>query len=175
MQVNISLLAAVLTVVSVVSLSLVSLLCLRCKSKKKIIQEKNPVYDPQTFQRGGSKFVLMGSKTVTRTNQLSSTAAETLEVSSFREVHIDGQSDYINITEFHTGSSSPEHDYVAPIAAAVYENEMRTPDADQTPGIYGNVFPSMSIADDDDYENSDFLEQKAALTEEPDYVNENGE
>ncbi|XP_072230808.1 uncharacterized protein [Leuresthes tenuis] len=75
MQVNISLLAAVLTVVSVASLSLVSLLCLRCKSKKKIIQEENHVYDPQTFQRGGSKFAVMGSKTVTRTNQLSSTAA----------------------------------------------------------------------------------------------------
>ncbi|KAM9728672.1 uncharacterized protein ACNS7B_016540 [Menidia menidia] len=173
MQVNFDVQAAFLTVVSAASLSLLSLLCLRCRRKTKIIQEENVIYDPQTFQRGGSKFVVVGSKTVTTTNQLSSATAETIQESSFTEAQTDGQSDYQNI---HSISSTPEHDYVAPIAVSVYENgKTSTADAEEAPGIYGNVFPSMSITDDDDYENSEFLEHVIEMSEEPDYVNENGE
>ncbi|XP_059207688.1 uncharacterized protein LOC131986646 isoform X1 [Centropristis striata] len=74
-----------------------------------------------------------------------------------------------------------EHTYVDPIAISVYENDKQTTrglsGADETPAVYGNIITSLSIKeDDDDYENSDFLEQIAQEQEddEPDYVNENG-
>ncbi|XP_076607062.1 uncharacterized protein LOC143333026 isoform X2 [Chaetodon auriga] len=111
------LLAAVLAVVSVVSLSLLSLLCLRCKRKSKIIHEEHQIYNPQTFQRAGSVFAVTQSKTVTRTNQITSASVETLE--DFPTA--DEQSDYQNISEAQTGS--PEHTYVAPLPISVYENE----------------------------------------------------
>ncbi|XP_037835024.1 LAT2 domain-containing protein [Kryptolebias marmoratus] len=163
-------LAAVLAVVSVMSLSLLSLLCLRCRKKSTIMQVESQIYDQQIFQRGGSKFAVMRSKTVTRSYQTPSGAAKTFEGSAFQEGQTEIQGDYENIT----AGSSPEHDYVAPIAVSLYENEKnRTPEADQIPGIYGNVFPSMSITEDDDYENAAFLEQQ--MEDEPDYVNEAGD
>ncbi|KAM4547469.1 uncharacterized protein V3H82_021028 [Fundulus diaphanus] len=169
---DLSPLAAVLTAVSVVSLGLLSLLCLRCKKKSTTIHEEAQIYDRQIFQRGGSKFAVMRSTTVTRANQMSSLSAETPEDPAFQEDQTDEQ-DYQNVSA-QSVSSSVEHDYVAPIAVSLYENEKnRILEADQTPGIYGNVFPSLSITEDDDYENAEFLEQRDS--DEPDYVNENGE
>lgn len=165
-------LAAALTVVSVVSLSLLTFLCLRCKKKSTIIHEEAQIYDPQIFQRGGSKFAVMRSKTVTRSNEMSSPSIETRMDPSFQEDQTEDQ-DYEN-TGAHSVPSSLEHDYVAPIAVSLYENEKtRLPENDEIPGVYGNVFPSLSITEDDDYENSEFLEQQES--DEPDYVNENGE
>ncbi|XP_041864227.1 LAT2 domain-containing protein [Melanotaenia boesemani] len=162
------LLAAVLTVVSVASLSLFTLFCLRCKKKEKIIHEEPQIYNPQIFQRGGSQFAVMRSKTVTRSKQTSST--ENAEHSP--RAPAEEQADYQNITEFQTVDASLEHDYVAPIPVSVYENQKRSiSDADPTPGIYGNVFPPMPTADDDDYENSAYLNQ-IAEADEPDYENE---
>ncbi|XP_041808568.1 LAT2 domain-containing protein [Chelmon rostratus] len=169
-----SLLAAVLTVLSVASLSLLSLLCLRCKRKSKIIHEEHQIYNPQTFQRAGSVFAVTQSKTVTRTNQITSTTVET-ESEDFSAA--DEQSDYQNISTAPTGS--PEHTYVAPLQISVYENEetkRRTPDADQTPGVYANLSSPPVNDDEDDYENSQFLDQvmHEPDEDEPDYVNENG-
>ncbi|KAM9332194.1 uncharacterized protein KZ484_017358 isoform 1-T1 [Pholidichthys leucotaenia] len=202
---NSSVLAAVLTAVP---LCLLTLLCLRCKRKPKIIHEENQIYNPQTFQRGGSKFAVMQSKRVTNTNQMSSTSVEAPEEDDYQECEERG--DYINITDITSSapasqsiSSSLEHDYVAPIAASLYENDKTINgivDDDQGPGVYGNVFPSLTIKEDeDDYENSQFLNQvrgdentnkqnsnkevcwgsqathhsDLSETDEPDYVNEN--
>ncbi|XP_075958534.1 uncharacterized protein LOC142960541 [Anarhichas minor] len=177
---NFSLLAAALTVVSVMWLSLLSVLCLRCKKKSKIIHEEHQhqIYNPQTFHRGGSVFAVTQSKTVTRANQITSTTAETREeFEDFSTAVMDEQSDYQNIS-----NESEEHTYVAPLAISVYENEQsaRITDADQTPGVYANIHTSLSSKDDeDDYENSEFLdqvvqEQKDIIADEPDYVNEDG-
>ncbi|XP_047462190.1 LAT2 domain-containing protein isoform X2 [Mugil cephalus] len=152
------LLAAVLTVVSVIILSVVVVLCLRCKRKSKVIHEEPQVYEPQTFQRGGSQFAVMQSKTVTRANQRSTTIVHPEEPDQ---------------PGVQTVSSSLEHDYVAPIAMSVYENEKPVERAgEEAPGIYGNVFNSLPI-DDDDYENAEYLDQVAKEQEddEPDYVN----
>ncbi|CAI5642858.1 unnamed protein product [Oreochromis niloticus] len=161
-------LPAVLTVASVALLSLLTLLCLRCKRKPKIIQEDRQIYNPPTFQRGGSQFAVMRSKTVTKTNQISSSfaaaaAAETSEPSEPQEE--DEQSDYINIDV----CGSVERDYVNPISESLYVNEKTLNSGqDDVPGVYGNVFPSIELTnDDDDYENSDFLN-----ADEADYVNQ---
>ncbi|XP_050934390.1 LAT2 domain-containing protein isoform X2 [Lates calcarifer] len=175
---NPSLLAAVLTVVSVVSLSLLSLLCLRCKRKSKVIREEQPTYNLQTFQRGGSIFAVTQSKTVTRANQISSATVET-EVELSPDA-TDDQSDYENIEKPAPQRGSLEHTYVAPLPCAVYANEeTETGDltgdlADQMPGVYENFIKSLPIKDDDDdYENSEFLEQVVNEEEdEPDYVNQ---
>ncbi|TKS83275.1 hypothetical protein D9C73_017385 [Collichthys lucidus] len=166
-----SLLAAVLTVVSVVSLSLLSLLCLRCKKKSMIIHEEHQIYNPQTFQRGGSVFAVTQSKRVTRTNQIPSTTVEVPEPFSPDDDYQNIEDVSYNVGAAHTGS--PKHIYVAPLAMSVYENEQtnkgRTED-DQTLGVYAN------INDDDDYENAGFLNQVMEEEDnEPDYVNENGE
>ncbi|XP_035761221.1 uncharacterized protein LOC102777145 isoform X2 [Neolamprologus brichardi] len=161
-------LPAVLTVASVALLSLLTLLCLRCKRKPKIIQEDRQIYNPPTFQRGGSQFAVMRSTTVTKTNQISSSfaaaAAETPEPSEPPEE--DEQSDYINIDV----CGSVERDYVNPISESLYVNEKTFNNGlDDIPGVYGNVFPSIELTnDDDDYENSDFLKE----TDEADYVNQ---
>ncbi|XP_038127883.1 LAT2 domain-containing protein isoform X3 [Cyprinodon tularosa] len=180
---DLSLVAAVLAVVSVVSLSLLSILCLRCKKKSTTIHEESQIYDPQIFQRGGSKFAVMRSKTVTRANPMSSPSdslnnkeqlfsRDTPEENQFQDAQTEEQ-DYENVS-VQTISSSLEHDYVAPIAVSLYENEKsHLAEAEQNPGLYGNVFPSLSITEDDDYENAEFLEQQES--DEPDYVNENGE
>ncbi|XP_051793810.1 LAT2 domain-containing protein isoform X2 [Acanthochromis polyacanthus] len=163
MTVSSSLLVVVLTVASVAFLSLLSLMCLRCKRKSKIKEVERQIYDPQTFQRGGSKFAVMQSKTVTRVNQMTSTTAESPD-----EFATPGDQ---------TVSSSLEHTYVAPIAVSVYANELiEDVTADnQTPPDYENVFSSLPIAEDeDDYENSQYLNQVKEQLEdsEPDYVNE---
>ncbi|KAF3706584.1 hypothetical protein EXN66_Car022276 [Channa argus] len=73
-----------------------------------------------------------------------------------------------------------------PLPASVYVNEETqesTAAAIQNPDIYVNIFTSLPIKDDDDdYENSDFLDHEAQGKKEeqddddyPDYVNENGE
>ncbi|AWP00054.1 Linker for activation of T-cells family member 2 [Scophthalmus maximus] len=174
---NSSLLAAVLTVVSVVSLSLLSLLCLRCKRKSKVIHEELQAYDLPTFQRGGSVFAVMQSKPVTRTNQITSTTVEIPEESSAAYE----SSDYENVKQVCAAApqrASLEHTYVAPLQIDVYVNEQtkRTvTDAAQPPDVYANFIKSLQIKDDeDDYENSEFLEQTAQQSqdEEPDYVNE---
>ncbi|XP_040929696.1 LAT2 domain-containing protein [Betta splendens] len=182
---NSSLLAAVLTVASVVSISLLSLLCLRCKRKSKIIHEETQIYDPQTFQRGGSVFAVMQSKTVTRSNHITSTTIETYE-EEFSPSPTDEQSDYENITDAAEIETNAEHTYVDPLPAQLYVNE-ETPERitgdEQNTDVYANIFTSLSIKeDDDDYENSEFWEQCVQKPEkeqdeddEPDYVNENGE
>ncbi|XP_034406981.1 uncharacterized protein LOC117743248 isoform X7 [Cyclopterus lumpus] len=158
---NSSLLAAVLTVVSVMWLSLLSVLCLRCKKKSKVIHEEHQIYNPQMFQRGGSVFAVTRSKTVTRANQITSTAVETQRgFEDFSTAALEEQSNYENISNATTGSL--EHTYVAPLPISIYENEQRPriTDADQTPDVYANMHTSSSSKDDeDDYENSEFLDQ----------------
>ncbi|XP_034406977.1 uncharacterized protein LOC117743248 isoform X3 [Cyclopterus lumpus] len=186
---NSSLLAAVLTVVSVMWLSLLSVLCLRCKKKSKVIHEEHQIYNPQMFQRGGSVFAVTRSKTVTRANQITSTAVETqrgfedfstgkilmfilmsktltpfihkrFKLNDSATAALEEQSNYENISNATTGSL--EHTYVAPLPISIYENEQRPriTDADQTPDVYANMHTSSSSKDDeDDYENSEFLDQ----------------
>ncbi|XP_033507245.1 uncharacterized protein LOC117272424 isoform X1 [Epinephelus lanceolatus] len=174
---NSSVLAAVLTAASVLSLSLMSVLCLRCKKKSKVIHEENQIYDPQTFQRGGSMFAVTRSKTVTRANQITPTTVESREEPDNFSTAADD--DYQNISEAQTGS--PEHTYVDPLPLSVYENENAqtqkgVTEADQNPGVYANIIQSLLLKDDDDdYENSAFLDQVVQQQEdsEPDYVNEN--
>ncbi|XP_044077611.1 uncharacterized protein LOC122887945 isoform X3 [Siniperca chuatsi] len=167
---NSSLLAAVLTVVSVasvVALSLLSLLCLRCKKKSKIIHEEHQIYNPQTFQRGGSLFAVTQSKTVTRGNQITTTTEETRQ----------------EIEDFSSAQTeSLEHTYVAPLPITVYENEQTVTDSlhalsNETPDVYANITSSPIKDDEDDYENSEFLGKIVEEQEddEPDYVNENGD
>ncbi|KAA8586526.1 hypothetical protein FQN60_000362 [Etheostoma spectabile] len=68
---------------------------------------------------------------------------------------------------------------LAPLPISVYENEQpkeRITDAEETPGVYANIITSLPITDDeDDYENSEFLDKVVQKREddEPDYVNEN--
>ncbi|XP_034084911.1 uncharacterized protein LOC117554583 isoform X2 [Gymnodraco acuticeps] len=191
----------VLTVGSVLSLSLLSVLCLRCKKKSKIIHEEHQIYDPRTFQRGGSRFAVTESKTVTRANQITSTTVgsgpywspprtahasycfdklkrETQEdFEDFSTAANDEQSDYQNVSDAQTGN--PEHTYVAPLPMSAYINELMTKEiiTDQNPAVYANVISSLQIKEDeDDYENSDFLDKIVEEEEdnEPDYVNENG-
>ncbi|CAN9501164.1 unnamed protein product [Ophioblennius macclurei] len=153
--------AAVLTVASVVSLGLLSLMCLRCKRKNKTIHEERQVYSQQTFQRGGSKFVVTESKPVTRGFP---TTVDTLKLKFPRDSRV-GQ----------RISSSTDDDYIAPIETAVYENEKRRVQPPvESPGVYGNIFTPLPTPDDDDYENSEFLEEvkKQEEDNEPDYVNQ---
>ncbi|KAM9781772.1 uncharacterized protein ACBT44_022832 isoform 3-T4 [Syngnathus typhle] len=66
---NSSVQCAVGGVASLALLSLLGLLCLRCKTKSKIHGEAQ-IYNPHTFQREGSRFAVMRSKTVTKANQM---------------------------------------------------------------------------------------------------------
>ncbi|XP_078142953.1 uncharacterized protein LOC139920075 [Centroberyx gerrardi] len=177
---NSSLLGAVLTLVSVASLSMLSLLCLWCKRKTKIIHEENQIYDPQTFQRGGSRFAVMRSKTVTRPNQIPPTTIEApVEPAQIAQAVNEEQPKYQNVTDAQMESFEPT--YVAPLPISVYENiveiEAEKNDADPNPSVYENFITSLSINnDDDDYENSEFLDQvvKQEEDDEPDYVNADG-
>ncbi|XP_064834631.1 uncharacterized protein LOC135548705 isoform X3 [Oncorhynchus masou masou] len=164
-----SLQGAVLIIVSAASLSVFSAFCLWCRRKTKIIHEENQIYDPQIFQREGSRFAVMRSKTVTRPNQiireLPPTPAE-------------------QTPQAQMGSVEPT--YVDPIPVLVYQNVNESANADtresETDGDqYENVFPSIDTisrgSDGSDYENSEFLEQvKMGLEpledDEPDYVND---
>ncbi|XP_041656819.1 LAT2 domain-containing protein [Cheilinus undulatus] len=166
---NSSVLSAVLTVVSVLSLSLLALFCVRCKKKPKTIHEEHQIYNPQTFQRAGSRFAVTRSKTVTRANQMTKTPDDTGEqFEEFTAESTDGPSDYMNIIDAFTGTA--EHTYVAPLPVAVYANDERNEQTGSNldPGDYENI-----QKDDDDYENSEFLKKQE--DEEPDYVNENGD
>uniref|UniRef100_UPI0037E77527 linker for activation of T-cells family member 2 n=1 Tax=Semicossyphus pulcher TaxID=241346 RepID=UPI0037E77527 len=173
---NSSVLSAALTVVSVVSLSLLGLFCLRCKKKSKVIHEEHQIYNPETFQRGGSRFAVTRSKTVTRANPIPTTTVESQD--SYEEFPQDADDDdYQNVTKDSASATTGhvEHTYVAPLPVTVYENERRgerTTDTTLTPDVYINIELSSTKDDDDDYENSEFLKEQE--DDEPDYVNENG-
>lgn len=115
-------------------------------------------------------FAVTQSKTVTRANQITSTTVESEE---------NANDDYQNISDAQTGS--PDHTYVDPLPLSVYENENAqtqtgASDADPNPSVYANIIQSLPIKDeDDDYENSAFLDQVVQQQDddEPDYVNEN--
>ncbi|MEQ2277161.1 hypothetical protein XENORESO_021116, partial [Xenotaenia resolanae] len=125
-------------------------------------------YDAQTFQRGGSKFAVKSSKTVTNANQMSSPSEKTSGYLAFQEDQTEEQ-DYQNVS-VKTLSSSLEHDYIDPIDGPLYGNgKNRSPAVDLNPGLYGNILQSMEVTEDNDYENI------SVHQEEPDYVNENGE
>ncbi|CAJ1063433.1 uncharacterized protein si:dkey-183i3.6 [Xyrichtys novacula] len=146
-----------------------------CKPKKnedgwttdETIHEVQQVYNTQIFQRGGSRFAVTKSKTVTRPNQITDENRNFGD--SLHEEEADEQSDYQNITEAHTGTSA-DHTYVAPLPIAVYENENGA-GVSQPQDVYVNITQERKSDDEDDYENSEFLKEQ----EEPDYVNENGE
>ncbi|KAM4620675.1 uncharacterized protein ACJ7VT_007313 [Polymixia lowei] len=168
-----SYLGAILTLVSVALLSMPFLLCLKCKRKSKIIHEENQIYNPQTFQRGGSRFAVMQSKTVTSPNQITRCLPlpPTLADAPVEPTQIsEDVNDYQNVTD-----AQKEPTYVAPLPILVYENieiAENKNDTDPNPSDYGNIFTSSSINnDDDDYENSDFLDQVLKQQDEPDYVN----
>ncbi|XP_029925127.1 linker for activation of T-cells family member 2 [Myripristis murdjan] len=170
-------LAAGLTLVSVVSLSALSLLCLRCRRKTKIIHEENQIYDPQIFQRGGSRFVVTQSKTVTRPNEIHATIIEEpADPQQVSRTMNKEQPKYQNVIDAQRGSFEPT--YVAPLPVSVYENVLESEEiqknADQDLSVYENVITSLPVNDgDDDYENTEFLNQAAVNQEddEPDYVN----
>ncbi|XP_051902474.1 uncharacterized protein LOC127588022 isoform X3 [Hippocampus zosterae] len=142
---------AIATTASLASLSLLSLLCLRCKRKPKTIHEEAQIYNPHTFQRGGSRFAVTRSKTVMKANQMTLSSNEGA------------------CPALYAIAGSPpkiwEHIYVDPLPTTVYENEQmasRIGDADPTEPHYVNVADAAPTDDDaDDYENSDFLVQKA--------------
>ncbi|XP_061902552.1 LAT2 domain-containing protein [Entelurus aequoreus] len=146
---NFSVQCALPTAASLSLLSLLCLLCLRCKKKSKTIHEETQVYDTQTFHRGGSRFAVVRSKTVTRVNQMTP-----------RDSNADCYSAvYLNDA---SPSRSWEHIYVNPLPMPVYENDARTKDAHQLlMGDYENVPAAAPKSDDDDYENSEFLAQTA--------------
>ncbi|XP_057677187.1 LAT2 domain-containing protein [Corythoichthys intestinalis] len=143
---------AVVTFALLASLSLLGLLCLRCKRKSKTIHEEMQIYNPHTFQRGGSRFAVMRSKTVTKANQMTPSSNE------------DAYPAVYSVAVSPVGSW--EHIYVDPLPITVYENEF-TPLMMKggNPAIahYANVdVVARKIDDDaDDYENSDFLAQHA--------------
>ncbi|KAG7217201.1 hypothetical protein INR49_027745 [Caranx melampygus] len=141
-----SVLAAVLTVAITLSLSLLSLLCVRCRRK---------------------------STNVGKRIRCDTIKNRDIPEESSQDV-IDDQGDYENVIQ---PAESLEHTYVAPIPHALYENtQTETNVTDVDPGVYANFIQSLPIKDDDDdYENSDFLEQAQQECEEPDYVNELGE
>ncbi|XP_070700016.1 uncharacterized protein [Pempheris klunzingeri] len=157
--------AADLAVLSVVTLILLSLLCLRCKRKSKVIHEEHQIYNPQMFQRGGSLFAVIQSKTVTRGSQIISTTIETHEDVSPAE--IDEASDYQNISDAQTGSMEPT--YVDPLPISVYENEELNKTTTETQGVYANITLPMK-EDDDDYVNSEFLGLSVKEQEDEDIV-----
>ncbi|XP_051902471.1 uncharacterized protein LOC127588022 isoform X1 [Hippocampus zosterae] len=101
--------------------------------------------------RGGSRFAVTRSKTVMKANQMTLSSNEGA------------------CPALYAIAGSPpkiwEHIYVDPLPTTVYENEQmasRIGDADPTEPHYVNVADAAPTDDDaDDYENSDFLVQKA--------------
>ncbi|XP_075878564.1 uncharacterized protein LOC142885716 isoform X2 [Nelusetta ayraudi] len=145
---------AVLTVATVLVLTMLSLLCLRCRRKKKIIEEQHQIYNPQMFQRGGSLFAVTRSKTVTQPNQITTTTTSETDLSTVTEE----QPDYENIINPRIGIA--DHTYVAPLPASLYgneENETKTTDDVQTPDVYANILEASTQCEDDDYENTAYL------------------
>ncbi|XP_061606769.1 LAT2 domain-containing protein isoform X2 [Phyllopteryx taeniolatus] len=146
---NSSVQCAVATAASLASLSLLGLLCLRCKRKSKTIHEDAQIYNPHTFQREGSRFAVMQSKRVTKTNQMITSSNE-------------------DVCPRAVAGSPPrswEHIYVDPLPVTVYENELtplKMKVADPVVTYYANVVGAALINNDaDDYENSEFLAQNA--------------
>ncbi|XP_020341247.2 linker for activation of T-cells family member 2 isoform X1 [Oncorhynchus kisutch] len=175
-----SLQGAVLAIVSAASLSVFSAFCLWCRRKTKIIHEENQMYDPQIFQREGSRFAVMRSKTVTRPNQIIRELPPTPAEQTPQVVN-EEQAKYQNVATAQMGKVEPT--YVDPIPVLVYQNVNESANAEsETDGDqYENVFPSIDTisrgSDGSDYENSEFLEQvKMGLEpledDEPDYVND---
>ncbi|XP_061659434.1 uncharacterized protein LOC133491821 isoform X2 [Syngnathoides biaculeatus] len=149
---NSSVQCAVATVASLALLSLLGLLCLRCKRKSKTIHEEAQIYNPHTFQREGSRFAVMRSKTVTKSNRAIATSNEDLTAAVAA-----------------SPTRSLEHIYVDPLPVTIYENErtpLRTKVVDPPNTDYANL-PGATLTNDDadDYENSHFLEQKAQQLE----------
>ncbi|XP_019729313.1 uncharacterized protein LOC109518098 isoform X3 [Hippocampus comes] len=142
---------AIATTASLASLSLLGLLCLRCKRKPKTIHEEAQIYNPHTFRREGSRFAVTRSKTVMKANQMTPSSNEGA------------------CPALYAIAASPpriwEHIYLDPLPTTVYENEQmasRIRDADPTEAHYANLADAAPTDDDaDDYENSEFLAQKA--------------
>ncbi|XP_077448391.1 uncharacterized protein LOC144068062 isoform X2 [Stigmatopora argus] len=143
----------VVTVALLTSLSLFAFLCLRCKRKSKTIHEEPQIYNPHTFQREGSRFAVMRSKTVTRANQIAPSSNEDTFAAEY------------------SVPASPirswEPIYVHPLPITVYENDNVTPlmikGRDPATAHYANVGVVAEKNNDDanDYENSAFLAQQA--------------
>lgn len=123
------------------------------------------------FQRGGSLFAVTRSKTVTQPNQITSTTTTETDLSTVTEE----QPDYENIINPRIGIA--DHTYVAPLSVSLYaneEHETKTTDGVQTPGVYANTLEASTHCEDEDYENTAYLNNIANEEEdnEPDYVNE---
>ncbi|KAL0994509.1 hypothetical protein UPYG_G00123180 [Umbra pygmaea] len=173
-----SLQGIVLAIVTLSSVSFFCILCLWCQKKTKIIHETNQIYDHQTFQREGSRFAVMRSKTVTRPNQIIRDLPPTPLENTSQSVD-EEQPKYENVVTAQRGSFEPT--YVDPIPALVYQNldestkkNTRDSETDGDQYAYENVFPSFHTvtrdSDGSDYENSDFLDN-VGVDDEPDYVN----
>ncbi|XP_017348795.1 LAT2 domain-containing protein isoform X1 [Ictalurus punctatus] len=173
-----SLQGAVLAFLSVSTVSFICALCIRCRKKTMIVQESNQLYVPQIFHRGGSKFAVTRSKTVTRTNQMSTnpcqssgeiTVAHTPKSQLETAVQDQGGS-YENIKQSIHGSMEPT--YVDPISTPPHNNNVLH---DDDIGDYANIFPTQDVQHDSDsydYENTEFLQNsKPDDDDEPDYVN----
>lgn len=146
-----------LVLVSLASLSVLCLLCLRCKMKPKTIQEEAPIYDPQIFQREGSRFAVTRSKTVTRPNQMTTQNPGGCIVR-------------VSQSRISQDEDRCEPTYVAPLPTVLYGNIIEESSASNVCD-YENILTSLSNSDEDDYENSEFL--KNLEDDEPDYVNTN--
>ncbi|MCI4386571.1 hypothetical protein PGIGA_G00063950 [Pangasianodon gigas] len=166
---------AVLAFLSVSTLGFICALCVRCRKKSMIVQENNQLYIPQVFHREGSMFAVTRSKTVTKTNQMSTDPcqssgnfAHTFH-SQLDSAFQDSGGSYQNIPK--PTCSSTEPTYVDPIATP--PNKVTVLDDDA--GDYANIFPTQDVdhdSDSYDYENTEFLQNsKIDDDDEPDYVN----
>ncbi|XP_056450567.1 uncharacterized protein LOC130385859 isoform X1 [Gadus chalcogrammus] len=192
---------AVLMLVSSASLSMLCLLCLKCKKKSKIIQQESSIYDPQIFQREGSRFAVTRSKTVTRPNQMKTQNQE--YVCNMSSAPLTYKNGFVKLYAFnltqtyvifretearhsHISQSANEDytfvigdqegfeaTYVSPLPIAVYGNIEEIKQAASASNLcdYENILTASSINDDEDYENSEFLKNIEDLTDDPDYVN----
>ncbi|KAG7483838.1 hypothetical protein MATL_G00042510 [Megalops atlanticus] len=168
-----------LAVVTLVTVGFLCAMCLRCRRRPRIIQEENHIYKPQLC-RGGSRFTVVRSKTVTRPNQITKDLPPT-PMGSPREICAspecaEDQPSYQNVANSKKGD--PEALYVNPIPGTIYQNVTNS-DKDADSYSYENVFPTVDnpINQDSDssgYENTSFLKMKED-DDEPDYVNTESE
>ncbi|XP_053703703.1 LAT2 domain-containing protein isoform X4 [Synchiropus splendidus] len=170
-----SLQAAVLALASLASLSLCALLCLRCRrrGKPKIIHEETQIYNPQVFSRGGSRFAVVRSKTVTRANQMSPAAPGEPAGDPAPRRPGESEKDDTYIVPFRD-SVSNEYENKETIRRhvrsqdAVYQNEVKSDGELACVWFQGFASTHSALFADSDYENSEFL---ATQEEENDYVN----
>ncbi|KAM8835728.1 uncharacterized protein ACB058_016911 isoform 3-T3 [Synchiropus picturatus] len=170
-----SLQAAVLALASVASLSLCALLCLRCRrrGKPKIIHEETQIYNPQVFSRGGSKFAVVRSKTVTRANQMSPAAPGEPAGDPAPRRPGESEKDDTYIVPFRDSVSNEYENKETILRQArsqdgVYQNDVKS-DGELACARFQGFTPTHSaLFADSDYENSEFL---ATQEEENDYVN----